>query len=278
MEFVLGRSNLCISIGYNLLCFNYSWGNMESKSVKLTLQIVFLFEILLVMTGCSFAVFKSESTPLIPVTLSLSNLPAVESTLTTASISYKLDNASGAERVYCRRDNHALMTCPNPFVFDVAASSAEFGTHQVDFFVDDGKGIIETTPHISYSWNIVKPEPRTSPARLSLSNLPAVESIRKTAAITYKLSNALGAEQVYCRVDKSAPKPCPNPFVLKNKSSLALGVHTVEFFVNPDAETLDSTPHVSYSWKIVAGRARQVSNRLPAALGSNAPQIVLVEQ
>lgn len=277
MEFALRRSNLCISVGYNQLYFNYSWGNMESKSVKLMLQIVFLFEILLVMTGCSFAGFKTDSIPLIPVTLSLSNLPAVESTLTTASISYKLNNASGTERVYCRRDNQALMTCPNPFVFDVATSSTEFGTHQVDFFVDDGKGIIETTPHISYSWNIVKPDP-ISLARLSLSNLPAVESIRKTAAISYKLSNAIGAERVYCRVDKSAPKPCPNPFVLKNKSSLALGVHTVEFFVNPDAETLDSTPHVSYSWKIVAGRTRQVSNRLPAALGSNAPQIVLVEQ
>lgn len=232
----------------------------------------------MVMTGCSFAGFKSETIPLIPVTLSLSNLPPVESTLTSASISYKLNNASGTERVYCRRDNSALMTCPNPFVFDVPAPSDEIGTHQVDFFVDDGKGIIETSPHISYSWNIVKPAPRTSSARLSLSNLPAVESVRKTAAITYKLSNAIGTERVYCRVDKSAPKPCPNPFVLKNKSSLSLGVHTVEFFVNPDAETLDSTPHVSYSWIIIAGRARQVSNRVPAALSSNAPQIVQVEQ
>lgn len=251
---------------------------METKHVKQTLQIVFLFEILFVMTGCSFAGFKSESLPLIPVTLSLSNLPAVESTLTTASISYRLENASGTERVYCRRDNHAIITCPNPYVFDVAASPAEFGPHQVDFFIDDGKGALETTPHISYSWNVVKPEPRTSPARLSLSNLPAVESVRKTAAITYKLSNAVGAERVYCRVDKSTPKPCPNPFVLKNNSSLSLGVHTVEFFVNPDAETIDATPHVSYSWKVVAGRARQVKNRLPAALDSNAPQIVQVEQ
>lgn len=111
--------------------------------------MVFLFEILMVMTGCSFAGFKSETIPLIPVTLSLSNLPPVESTLTSASISYKLNNASGTERVYCRRDNSALMTCPNPFVFDVAAPSDEIGTHQVDFFVDDGKGIIETSPHVS---------------------------------------------------------------------------------------------------------------------------------
>lgn len=250
---------------------------MESKPVKLTLQLVFLFEILIIMTGCSFAGFKSEAIRMAPATLSLSNLPAIESTLTTASISYKLDNAVGTERVYCRRDNHALMTCPNPFVFDVAPA-AEIGTHQVDFFVDDGKGNVETSPHISYSWNIVKPEPRTTPARLSLSNLPAVESIRKTAAITYKLSNALGAERVYCRIDKSAPAPCPNPFVLKNKSSLALGVHTVEFFVNPDAETFDMSPHVSYSWKIVAGRVRQANNRVPTALGSNAPQFVQVEQ
>ena len=250
---------------------------MESKPVKLMLQTVFLFETLLIMTGCSFSGLKSEPIQLAPVTLSLSNLPAIESTLTSASISYKLDNAAGTERVYCRRDNHALMTCPNPFVFDVAFS-AETGTHKVDFFVDDGKGILETAPHISYSWNIVKPEARTSPAILNLSNLPAVESIRKTAAITYKLSNALGAERIYCRIDKSAPAPCPNPFVLRNESSLSLGVHTVEFFVNPDAETIETTPHVSYSWKIVASRARQATNRVPAALGSNAPQIVQVEQ
>lgn len=250
---------------------------MESKPVKLTLQFVFLFEILIIMTSCSFTGFKSEAIRMAPATLSLSNLPAIESTVTTASISYKLDNAVGTEHVYCRRDNHAVMACPNPFVFDVAPA-AEIGTHQVDFFVDDGKGNVETSPHISYSWNIVKPEPRTTPARLSLSNLPAVESIRKTTAITYKLSNALGAERVYCRIDKSAPAPCPNPLVLKNKSSLALGVHTVEFFVNPDAETVDMSPHVSYSWKIIAGRARQTKNRVPSALGSNAPQFVQVEQ
>lgn len=250
---------------------------MESKHVKLTLQLVFLFETLSLMTGCSFNGFKSEPIRLAPATISLSNLPAIESSLTTASISYKLENSVGAERVYCRRDNHAIMTCPNPFVFDVASSS-ETGAHKVDFFVDDGNGITESTPHVSYSWNIVKPESRTSPAVLSLSNLPAVESIRKTAAISYKLSNGLGAERVYCRVDKSAPAPCPNPFVLKNKSSLGLGVHTVEFFVNPDAETIDANPHVSYSWKVIAGRARQAKNRVPAAQGSNAPQFVQVGQ
>lgn len=250
---------------------------MESKHVKLTLQIVFLFETFAFMTGCSFAGFKNEPIQLIPATLSLSNLPAIETSLTNASISYKLENGIGTERVYCRRDNHAIMTCPNPFVFEVA-SSADSDSHKVDFFVDDGKGLLETSPHITYSWNIVKPEPRTSPAVLSLSNLPAVESVRKTAAISYKLSNGLGAERVYCRVDKSAPAPCPNPFVLKNKSSLAVGEHTVEFFVNPDAETVDLSPHVSYSWKIVAGRTRQAKNRVPTPQNSDAPQFVQVDQ
>lgn len=230
------------------------------------------------MSGCSFTGFKTEVIQLAPATLSLSNLPAVESTVTNASISYKLENATGTERVFCRRDNHAIMTCPNPFVFDVASNS-EAGSHKVDFFVDDGKGLVDTsTPHVSYSWNIVKPQPQISPAVLSLSNLPAVESIRKTAAIRYKLSNGLGAERIFCRVDKSAPAPCPNPFVIKNKSSLAVGVHTVEFFVNPDENTVDVSPHVSYSWKVVAGPARQAKNRVPSALGSNAPQIVQIDQ
>lgn len=243
---------------------------MESKYVQSTIQILFLFEIVFLGLGCGNV---SNNRVIAPVSLRLSNLPAIETTGNSAAIRYQLSNAVGTERVYCRRDNNAIMTCPNPFVFEISSKDA-LGTHKIDFYVDSGKGIVENAPHVSYAWNIVS---ATAPAILSLANLPAVETLRTAAAIKYKINNAVGTETVYCRVDDKAPAICPNPFVLKNRSSLKPGRHTVEFFLNQDEESIAKNPHVSYSWKVIAGRTSDAKNKTPDTirLGRNSAVIGL---
>lgn len=226
---------------------------MQRKHVKLMMKFVFLFEIFILTAGCSSQLTEKKNwhQPL-PITLSLSNLPAIETPVQSAAISYKLNNGLGSERVHCRRDNFTPGPCPNPFVW-AASESLNVGTHKVDFYIDHGSGINEASPDISYTWNIFSGSPDSS-SILSLSNLPAIESKKTTAAIHYKLKNAASTERVLCRVDKNAARPCPKAFILGRSAPLSVGTHKVDFYVDRGAGIDENSPDVTYFWNVIPNR------------------------
>ena len=227
---------------------------MQPRYVKQMIKFVFLFEITVFLAGCSSPVSEIRHWPQpLPTTLSLSNLPAIETRVQSAAISYKLNNGLGTERVHCRRDAYTPGPCPNPFVW-AASDSLVTGPHKVDFYIDRGSGINEASPEVSYTWNIISGSPE-SPSTLSLSNLPAVDSKKTSVAIRYKLKNAASTEQVLCRVDNNAAGPCPNSFIFGKSTPLSVGTHQVDFYVDRGAGIDEASPEVSYTWDVTSGSA-----------------------
>jgi len=100
-------------------------------------------------TSTSGGTTGSATTSSALATVTLGNLPAATTTVTSASITY----TSSPGTVYCRRDSYLPIVCPNPFVLGSVVPLAT-GTHTVDYYLDSGAGIDTTKPTRSYAWAI----------------------------------------------------------------------------------------------------------------------------
>jgi len=85
-------------------------------------------------------------------------------------------------------------------------------------------------------------------AALTLGNLPESTTTATSASITYTYG---GPGTVYCRRDQYTPIVCPNPFELGLMMPLALGSHTVDYYIDV-GDGVPTAPSVSYTWTIIA--------------------------
>lgn len=129
-----------------------------TTSIEVTATIVQTGAMATASVSVAIGAAAGTTTPL----LTLSNLPAKDTTATSASIAYKLNSTDPKLVVYCRRDVYDPIVCPNPFVLGQATPLAA-GPHVVDFYVDRGTGVDPTKPEVSYSWTISAPGPGPGP-------------------------------------------------------------------------------------------------------------------
>jgi hypothetical protein len=64
---------------------------------------------------------------------------------------------------------------------------------------------------------------------------------------------------VYCRRDGYTPTVCSNPFQLGTTTPLAVGTHTVDYYVDTGSGIANATPAASYTWQVVTSTTAAAS-------------------
>ena len=140
-----------------------------------------------------------------PTTVTLSNLPPVSTSLTTASITYTKVPANSTNTVYCRLDTATPITCPNPF----ALTNLAVGAHKVDYYIDDGYGYNAASPRVSYTWSIFvaptpPPTPGTPPPSPGPGTLPPAGTPNLLFATGFDGVQVLPVDPADCYFDPAA--------------------------------------------------------------------------
>jgi len=148
-----------------------SWGTYTYQAISTTGLITGIHDVYVTFQGQevaalnAFGFVRTTPTPQNPTappltTVTLTNLPPVSTTQTTASIGYTKVPPTAVDTVYCRVDTNAPAICPSPFTL----SSLAVGAHKVDYYLDDGYGYNPASPRVSYTWTIyVQPTPPPAP-------------------------------------------------------------------------------------------------------------------
>lgn len=115
--------------------------------------------------------------PIVP-TLTLSGLPDLKTTATSASITATVTPAA---QVWCRLDNWAPIACPQTFSLGAVTPLAA-GQHKVDYYV--GSTFDVAKPTRTYTWTITSIAPPPPPPATALAALTGGSStISNTASV-----------------------------------------------------------------------------------------------